>query len=812
MLVVPNNHVIVPRTEEISVKVDNVVNSDQMKRRAHVRRYKLNNATMLELDFQPISDQWLELYLDGYRMINPKYPTFNTVGIRYETYNLVNNHFIRFENPITGNLKVISDTLSHAPAESYIDNQQAGVIIDFDNIQNYDVFEKRFNPSRYPMPQLELVNSVIRIRVGDAHYAEPLVLTEPCYGHVRLTKDRKNFVYTPRPGYRGQDVFGYTLITTHGQIGMPQGCTVTTGGDAAKYNWSTDLDGYGKHLAVRDLKHPFITALANKKITIEFYYYTRTFTTEHNYKVGMFGQYRDTPTPGRFAIYLQGTGVNGDQVVVVQYCISSVDIFGNPVFSDYKVSSKAKLSSHRWHHVVVQIDATDPNNAFISMYLDGYGEFFYNNDFTAHTTHSGDYFLIGKVNDLDTSQIFNGYVSNFRILLNDLPYTGERIAIPRRTLGNIATAKILGIVNSIEDPQSVTDMTDLTRIQKIGNVKVVEVGPFSPVVLSSNMYDLMHGDTVRISTWSDYICKDTVVDWEINANIKLNVINERHWSNNGPSLSITCFDEINEIYSTPAGFSGNFIIDDIDSVEITVDTHTNLMTSLRQFDFYLKNYPLMIETFTVYADPDGLVLSVDASNDGFARDSINFNHAVSSSIVSYNPSLGGYFDFNGTSDIMTGVSKRPINIVDDVTCQAWFRVRNPAANDVRIFGKGVQGNISYGIYYNTSNNSIIFNRNRISSNINVEHRFTSSMVSNWYHVAAVSRGIEQEIYVNGVLVKQELYNSEPSLISNMGFTLGSEDSVNFHDGQISKVRLHNRALTAVEILAEFNLYRSNYGL
>ena len=812
MLVVPNHHVIVPRTEELSVVVKDVVNSDLMKRRAHVRRYELQNETLLELDFQPISDQWLELYLDGFRIINPKYATFNTIGIRYETYNVVDNHFIRFENPISGNLKVVCDTLSHAPAESLIDNKQAGVVIDFDNIQNYDIFEKRFNPSRYPMPDLDLINSAIRIRVGDSHYAEPLILSEPCYGHVRLTKNRKNLVYTPRPGFRGYDVFGYTLISTHGQIGMPQGCTVMAGGDDQFYNWSAELNGYGKHLAIRDLKHPSITNLAGKQVTIEFYYFTKSVSIDHNFKVGVYGQYRDTPTTGRFAIYLQGTSTTSEQVVIVQFCISSFDIFGNPVYADYRVSSKARLAQDRWHHVAVQIDATNPANTTIIMYLDGYGEFFYYNDFTAQIGTDFDYSLIGKVNDLNTSQIFNGYISNFRFLLNLLPYSGERIPIPRRTLANVAETKILGIVNNIHDPQSIQDMADLTRIQKISNVEVVRVGPFSPVILSSNMYDLMHGDVVRITTQADYICKDTVVNWGINANIVLNPINERHFSVNAPNLTCRSYTEINELYYTTSGFTGNFIIDDVDSVEITIDTHTNVMTSLRQFDFYLVNYPLMLETYTVYADPDGLVLSIDATNDGFARDSVNFNHGTPSAIGTFNPSLGGYFDFNGTSDITVGKHTRPINVLNDVSCQAWFRIRNPAANDVRIFGKGASGNLSYGIYYNTTNNAVIFNRNRIDSNVNVEHRFNTSIVSQWYHVVTVSRGIEQEIYINGALVKKELYNEEPSLTNNLGYTIGSEDYTNYHDGQVSKIRLHNRALSAAEILAEFNLYKTIYGL
>ena len=719
---------------------------------------------------------------------------------------------IGFANPITGHLKVICDTLPYAPSEHLINYKEAGVIVKFENLQSYDVFEKHFNPSRYPMPELGLYHSVIRVRIADAHYAEPLVMSQPCYGYVRLTLDRKSLIYVPRPGFRGWDVFGYTLITTHGQIGVPMAFTVQVGGDEQYYNFSADLDGVTDHLSLRDHKYPEITALAGKKLTIEFYYFTRAVNNTLDYKVGIFGNFRTQMLPGSYAIYLQGTSTTSEQVVVFQYLISSVDVFGAPVYKAYKVSSKARLAQDRWHHVVIQIDSTNVANTMITMYLDGYGEFFFNNDFTAQTVYNNQYFTIGKVIDDNTSQFFNGYISNFKITKNLLVYSGERILIPRRTLANTADTHVLTITNAITDPESVLDMTDLTRVQKIGNVEIVKTGPFSPLVLQNSTYQVMHDQRFRISTTADYICTDTVVDWAVNTNITLGAVNAAFLSPNVPILTISRVNQLDEILSTVTTLSGNFIVDDVEHLDFHVDTHTNLMTSRRRFDLYLPQYPLMIETIDVLADPGGLVLHIQPGNDGFARDIINFAHGTLTSLGSYKPSLGGYFDYNGTTDVITGQHNLALDILGDITCEVWFRIRNPSVMKVRIFGKGTTGNLSFGLFYDTANNAISFTRDRISGDMTVRYESFTTIVGPWQQLVAVTTGEQQAIYINGVKQAEEIYGIDTAISNNMGYTLGNDGLGGFHDGMTGAVRVYNRALSLSEINTNFNQYKSLYGL
>jgi hypothetical protein len=518
------------------------------------------------------------------------------------------------------------------------------------------------------------------------------------------------------------------------------------------------------------------------------------------------------PKAGRFAMYLQATSTTSDQVLVVQYTISGVTLSGDPVYNDYRVSSRARLKTQRWHHAVVQIDATNSAQTHIALIIDGYREDTYNLDFTAQNVVTGDEYLLGAVNDNQTSQFYNGYISNFRVLTNELAYSGERIAIPRRPLANVANVRILTVNTGIQDPESVHDSSDWSRVIKVGNVRMVEYSPFSPVVLSSSSTELMHGETISITTRNDYICKYARVPWTINANISVGSVNDAYRGANIPVLTTRTIDEVGIVANVAATGTGEFIIDDCDRVDITVDTHTNLMTTMRKFDFALDQWPLMLETINVLADPDGLVLDIVATNDGFARDHVNFNHGTLTSLGAYNNSLSGYFVFNGVSDRITGGHNRAIDLVNDVTLEIWFRIQTTSVTKVQLFGKGTAGTLTYGLYYDTTSDQFSYERDYVSGNICVEYSDSVSIVGAWQQIVAVSESGLHKIYKNGVKVHEESIDVGPYLSTLQGYRIGSGSSLDWHNGQVSIVKIYNRARTTAEIVNNFNLYRARYGL
>lgn len=246
MLVVPNHHVILPKTEDLSLKMTTTVTTSGTLRLAEEQNKFMNNETTMELNFTPLSSHWVEVYLDGFRVINPRYVTKKTAGIPFEEYNIAGNVIV-FTNPITGNLKVISDTVLEPVPEYTPDTKKKGLVINLNNVQSYDIYRQRFTPDRRAtgnvankfgsntVSPLGLYNTHLTYRVGDALWAEPIAITQPANGYVRLTKDRRSFLYVPNRNFTGNDGFVYTMITQHGQIGPPKSIYITVVRDTPLY-------------------------------------------------------------------------------------------------------------------------------------------------------------------------------------------------------------------------------------------------------------------------------------------------------------------------------------------------------------------------------------------------------------------------------------------------------------------------------------------------------------------------------------------------------------------------------------------------
>lgn len=811
MLIVPNHHVIVPKTEDQVAYLPHIITDPETRRKAHIQKTTISNQDVINLNFTPLSDQWVEVYVDGYRLINPKYPTYSTKYVRYDTYNILKNNILQFSSNISGNIKIICDTLPYSKAEILHTANISGLRIFFDNVQSYDVYEKRFIPSRYPMPALGLINTLIRIRVGDALYCEPVILSQPCHGYVRLSLDRKSLVYVPRVGFQGWDVFGYSLISQHGQMGKPASFTIRVGDGDLRYNWSANLDSLTSFLTFRNTKHTTITALATKKITFEFYYFCKGISSEKSYKVGVFGQYKNEPKSGRYAIYLQGNSESSDHVLVFQYCISGFDILGNSVYNDYKISSRAKLTLNRWHHIVIQINASTSNNTTVNMYLDGFREDFYGNDFTSQNIDNDDYFFLGGVNDSNQSQYLNGYLSNFRILVNDFIYFNERIDIPRRPLANIANVRILTVNTGIQDPQSVQDMYDLTKLGKVGNIQMIETGPFSPVLITADKTRVRHGDEIKIAISADYICSDQTVPWAINSNVFISSIDTGYIKGYDPVFTVNTYNSVDTISNSYEGNVGNFVIDDIDYIKLRVSTLPSMETRHR-IDFYLREYPLVIESIDVFAEQNGLVYHMEAENDGFARDKVNFNHGTLTSFGMYNSSLGGYFNFNGSTYSVNGVDNFMLDMPGDVSCEIWFRIQSASLGEVYLLTKGNAVAVNYALTYNSVDNKLSFIRNWVEGNIRLSFSNPTSLTSNWYQLVAVTDGVRHKIYLNAEK-KLDIYSdTAPYILNKEPYVLGTGPNSAFHNGQISVVKIYNRALSDSDVTNNFNVYRHRYGL
>ena len=197
--------------------------------------------------------------VNGTRLLNPQYarPTVkgtpSNLAAPKETFHITKDYMIKFSRPLTGVVTVVCDTATEP--------SKLGMPINVQNVHSMRYYTQRFNPGRWaqganiaatgnaapvmsndtgPLAtrdykntaktnELNLYNSQIRLRVGDSHYAEPMVIAQPQNGYVRISTDRKKMVYTPFPDFYGNDAFTYTMLTQHGQAGPTKSVYVQVG-------------------------------------------------------------------------------------------------------------------------------------------------------------------------------------------------------------------------------------------------------------------------------------------------------------------------------------------------------------------------------------------------------------------------------------------------------------------------------------------------------------------------------------------------------------------------------------------------------
>jgi hypothetical protein len=79
----------------------------------------------------------------------------------------------------------------------------------------------------------------------------------------------------------------------------------------------------------------------------------------------------------------------------------------------------------------------------------------------------------------------------------------------------------------------------------------------------------------------------------------------------------------------------------------------------------------------------------------------------------------------------------------------------------------------------------------------------------WYHAAVTSEGSTHRLYING----SEIGNvtiTPPFVNSSSPFRLGYGEIHSYHNGNISHTTVYNRALTAQEILQNYNATKARY--
>jgi hypothetical protein len=284
MIRIPNYNVVVPTVPELRLtgkrRLDPTGDRGEL-----VHTFTATETTVVTLPWIPTASEWIEVYIDNIRLINPRI-TSALGGSLFEVYNLISNNILQFTRPITGEVKIICDTkATHWWGSVIINPKNNQAEFEYKTLHDFNFYDwpiiggsaTGFNYKIYyePGPKFEsnsyvLVdnceptifngnyqvksstlgsvtfmantaarttmtksgkisgfgNGTVKKTVGISLYSEPVIITQPYYGYARLTTDRQSIAYTPNIGFIGVDTFSWALINQHGQIGDPKCVTI----------------------------------------------------------------------------------------------------------------------------------------------------------------------------------------------------------------------------------------------------------------------------------------------------------------------------------------------------------------------------------------------------------------------------------------------------------------------------------------------------------------------------------------------------------------------------------------------------------
>ena len=233
----------------------------------------------------------------------------------------------------------------------------------------------------------------------------------------------------------------------------------------------------------------------------------------------------------------------------------------------------------------------------------------------------------------------------------------------------------------------------------------------------------------------------------------------------------------------------------------------------------LQNYEAQKSKFTNTIVQQGLVLNLDVGNPYSYAGAGTTIYDVSAtalswtgSNVTYNSDPIKYFSYNGSNSSLVSSTSAAYDS-QTITMECWFYPNSLNQYGV-LFEKGAV-NSQYSMFLNQGN---VFYFRTIGGTINNQDlTFTTTTyltVSAWNHIACTYNGSSKVIYVNGVQIATVAASGTLQTGQTnqyIGKYGNAGDNYPFN-GRIAESRVYNIALSAAQVLQNYNATKGRFGL
>lgn len=213
----------------------------------------------------------------------------------------------------------------------------------------------------------------------------------------------------------------------------------------------------------------------------------------------------------------------------------------------------------------------------------------------------------------------------------------------------------------------------------------------------------------------------------------------------------------------------------------------------------------------------GLVFYVDASSSesyigsGTAWNDISGNGLASTLVngPSYNSSNGGNIVFDGTNDYVSLGDSNVFKITNEVSVFSWVNIDNTSGWDGIFGASSDSGGFLHFQIYTGGINAYVYGPNVGYDRLDGVNITTGT----WNEVGLTFGSTTLKMYING----QQLTTTQSGTSSNISFAsdvrIGRvHDDTRFFGGKIANCKVYNRTLASAEVLHNYNIQKSRFGI
>jgi hypothetical protein len=215
---------------------------------------------------------------------------------------------------------------------------------------------------------------------------------------------------------------------------------------------------------------------------------------------------------------------------------------------------------------------------------------------------------------------------------------------------------------------------------------------------------------------------------------------------------------------------------------------------------------------------NGLVFSLDAADKtsypgtGTAwNDLVGNNNGALINGPTFNSGNKGSIVFDGVDDYVTCGSGSILNVGNNITVNSWFYVNSITPYQAIIAKHFSDGSAGWEMANSTGGNFRVTLRPS-ATQINLVGGTLS--VGNWYMGTYTFDNTTLILYLNGVQVASTSTGGPVTLNTTRPLQIGVREiqGVGYFNGNINLTQIYNRALSAAEVLQNYNNTKSRFGL